>query len=484
MVTLVGQGGRMVLQVASVAVLARLLSPADYGLLAMVTVIVGIGEIFRDFGLSSAAIQAPELSRAQRTNLFWINTGIGALLATLVAAGAGLIAALYQQPELADVARVLSVTFLLNGLATQYRADLVRGLQFGKVAAADLAAPFVALGTAVVTALAGWGYWALVAQSIVQALVLLVGYGVGARWLPGLPSRRAPMRGLLTFGWKLVGTQLIGYASNNADSFIIGLRFGPVPLGYYNRAFRLLMTPLVQLRAPTTTIALPVLAKLQDDPERFGEYVRRGQQALGYTLVAGLGLIAAAAEPVTAIFLGPQWSSVAPILRLLALAGMFQTLAYVGYWVYLARNLAGDLLRFTMVTATLRVVCVVVGSQWGIVGVAAGYATTAALEWPLSLWWLGRRAAAPSRVLIVTATRMLTVALVAAAPAVAAVRLLAGAGAPLQLLTATLATLATYALAWLLVRPVRSDIAEVVDIVRLGVRRPRGPASPVTRSAE
>jgi PST family polysaccharide transporter len=484
MVTLVGQGGRMILQVASVAVLARLLSPEDYGLLAMVTVIVGIGEIFRDFGLSSAAIQAPELSREQRSNLFWINTAIGALLATAVASGASLIAALYQEPELADVARVLSVTFLLNGLATQYRADLVRGLRFTRVAAADLAAPFVALGTAVVTAVAGWGYWALVAQSLVQSLVLLVGYVLAARWLPGLPSRRAPMRGLLTFGWKLVGTQLIGYASNNTDAFVIGLRFGPVPLGYYNRAFRLLMTPLVQLRAPTTTIALPVLSKLQNDPERFGAYVRRGQQALGYTLVAGLGFVAAAAEPVTTIFLGDRWTSVVPILRLLALAGMFQTLAYVGYWVYLARNLAGDLLRFTILTAALRVVCIVVGSHWGIVGVAAGYAATQAFEWPLSLWWLGRRAAAPTRVLIVTATRMLTVALVAAAPAVGSVRLLASAGAPLQLLGAAAATATTYALAWLLVRPVRADISEVVEIVRIGLRRPgRGPG-PVTRSAE
>ncbi|MCV2395814.1 oligosaccharide flippase family protein [Actinotalea sp. M2MS4P-6] len=189
MITLTGQGARMALQILSVAVLARLLAPEDYGLLAMVTVIVGVGEIFRDFGLSSAAIQAPDLSKAQRSNLFWINAGIGVLLAGIVIASSGLIATLYGRDELATLAKVLSVTFVFNGLATQYRADLVRGLRFAWTAAAELAAPAVALVTAVLAALAGWGYWALVAQNVAQSLTLLIGYVIGGRWLPGLPRR-------------------------------------------------------------------------------------------------------------------------------------------------------------------------------------------------------------------------------------------------------------------------------------------------------
>ncbi|MCV2395813.1 oligosaccharide flippase family protein [Actinotalea sp. M2MS4P-6] len=279
------------------------------------------------------------------------------------------------------------------------------------------------------------------------------------------------MRGLLSFGWKLVGTQLIGYASNNTDALVIGMRFGAGPLGYYNRAFRLLMTPLIQLRAPTTTIALPVLSRLQGEPKRFGDYVIRGQQALGYTLVAGLGLVAAAAEPITAIFLGDQWLSVVPILRFLALAGMFQTLAYVGYWVYLARDLTTDLLHYTLVSAGVRITCILVGSTWGVVGVAAGYALAPALTWPLSLWWLSRRAALPARDLIVGALRMLSVAAAAAVPTALLVVLLEDAPSVLTLAAATLTTAAVYGLAWLVVPRVRADLRGVIDVVRLGARR-------------
>lgn len=471
MVTLAGQGGRMVLQIVSVAVLARLLAPEDYGLLAMVVVIVGVGEIFRDFGLSSAAIQAPTLSRDQRSNLFWINTGIGVLLAVIVLSAASLIATLYHREELVGVARALSVTFVLNGLATQFRADLVRSLRFGRVAAAELTAPAVALSTAVVTAMAGWGYWALVAQNIAQSVTLLTAFAIASRWVPGRPRRGVPMRGLLSFGWKLVGTQLIGYASNNVDTLIIGLRFGAGPLGYYNRAFRLLMSPLTQLRAPTTTIALPVLARLQDDEDRFSAYLLRGQQALGYTLVAGLGVVAATAEPITTIFLGDRWLAVAPLLRFLALAGMFQTLAYVGYWVYLARDLTGDLFRYTLVSSAVRITCIAVGSQWGVVGVAAGYALAPALTWPLSLWWLSRRSAVPVRGLIIGALRMLTCALVAAIPSVALVAVLAPSGAVVRLASAVASSVAVYALAALLVPTVRRDLHGVGEMVRMGARR-------------
>ncbi|MCU1431154.1 MAG: lipopolysaccharide biosynthesis protein, partial [Actinotalea sp.] len=416
-VTLTGQVSRMVIQLAAVAVLARLLGPEDYGLIAMVVVVVGIGEIFRDFGLSSAAIQAPELSRTQRDNLVWVNTAIGLTLAAIVYLCAGLIAEAYDRPELIAVTQALAGTFVLNGIATQYRADLVRRLLLSRLAVVEIAAALAALVVAVLLAASGAGYWALVAQTLVQAATLLISMMVAARWLPRLP-RRAPMGGLLRFGGRLVGTQLIGYASNNTDALLVGLRFGAGPLGIYNRAFHLVMTPLTQLRAPSTTVALPVLSRLQADVPRYSSFVLRGQVALGYTLVAGMGLVAAAAVPVTAVLLGPDWDAVAPLLRLIAAAGAFQTLSYVGYWIYLSRNLTADLLRYTLVSSAIRVACLCVGSIWGVQGVAAGYAVAAALEWPLSIGWLSRRTEIPARGLFVGALRILvcvTVASLAAA---------------------------------------------------------------------
>ena len=389
-ITIGGQATRIVLQVGGVVVLARLLSPTDYGLIAMVTAITGIGELFRDFGLSSAAIQAKTLSVAQRSNLFWLNSAIGLLLCVLTASLAVPISHLYGQPDLVPVVHALALTFLFNGMATQFRADLTRRMAFTRLAVIDVASSAVALVAAIAMALAGAGYWALVGQQLTTALVLLIGVLIVAPWRPGLPRRGVPMRGLLSFGWNLLATQLVGYASNNVDSLTIGIRFGAVQLGLYNRAYQLLMSTLSQLRAPTTTVALPILSRLRDDPVRFAEFVRRGQLALAYGLVAGLAFVAAAAEPLTAILLGDQWLSATPLIRLLAIAGMFQTLAYVGYWVYLARGLTGVLLRYTIVSAIIKIICVVGGSHWGTVGVAAGFALAPALSWPLSLWWLSR----------------------------------------------------------------------------------------------
>ena len=464
--TLSAQALRVLVQLVSVVVLARLLTPHDYGLVAMVLAIIGVGEIFRDFGLSSAAVQAPSLSVAQRTTLFWVNSAIGAALALLVVLLAPLLAAFYGEPQLEGIARMLAPVFLANGLATQYRASLVRDLRFRALAVADIASAVLGLGSAIAAAVAGLGFGALVLQQLVQAVALLIILAVAARWLPGVPRPGTPVRGLLGFGGALVGSQLVGYVANNVDSVIIGLRFGAGPLGIYSRAFQLLMTPLNQVRSPLTSVALPVLSRLADDASRFERYVSLGQRALGYTLVAGLGLVAAAAEPLTEVLLGPQWLNAAPVLRLLAVAGVFQTLAFVGYWVYLARGLTTTLLHYSIASAVIRVSCVLVGSLGGIVGVALGYAIAPAVSWPLSLWWLSRRSGLPVARLYAGAGRILASVAVAGVGAWAGCLVAASAGPVIQLIVAPLALLFGYGLLALL-PPIRRDLVSVFGLVRL-----------------
>ncbi len=474
-VTLGAQGGRMIVQVTSVVVLARLLTPHDYGLIAMVVVIIGVGELLRDFGLSSAAIQSPELSVPQRDNLFWINSGIGVVLAVIVYLGAGILDLVYRQAELIPIAHALCLTFLINGLATQYRADLVRRLKFTRLALADILAPAIALVLAITAGLLGWGYWALVIQQLTQAVVLLVVVAVSAGWLPRAPHRHTELGPLLRFGSNLMATQLVGYVSNNVDSVVIGVRFGAVPLGFYTRAFQLLMTPLNQVRIPLTTVALPVLSRIGSDIRRFGDYIVQGQLVLGYTLVAGLGIAVGGAEPITEIFLGHKWISVAPLLALLAAAGIFQTLAFVGYWVYVSQALTSQLLRYTLLSSAIKVVCILGGSYWGVVGVAAGYALAPALSWPISFWWLSRHAELPLRRLYAGAGRILALVTIAASAAGAVAFWLRGGGAWLQLGGVIIAVVVAYVLAAAMLRPIRRDAMVVLRIIRMvRARRSRG----------
>ena len=447
-------------------ILARLLSPTDYGLMALGLVMVGVGEIFRDFGLSTAAIQAPALSTVQRDQLLWMNVAIGVGLAVLAFFGAPLFAGLFHQPALAPLARALAATFVVNGVAAQYRASLNRHMRFGPLAASDFLGQAVGLLVAVPFALLGAGRWALVAQQLASVSTVLAALMLFSRWLPRLPRRDVDLTPFLRFGWHLMGTQLVGYLSNNLDSITIGLRYGPASLGIYNRAFQLLMNPLNQIRTPTTTVALPVLSRLQPDTGRAGAYITRGQIALGYTIVPVLAVAVGGARPMVDVFLGQKWAGVAPIFALLAVAGIAQTLAYVGYWVYLSRGLTKDLLRYTMVTFWIKAACIGIGSAWGVVGVAAGYALAHCLEWPLSLWWLSRRTVIPVRDLRLGASRILAIGAVAAAVSVLVDALLSGASPIVILVVAVAAVIGVYAMAAVLIRRVRADVLDVLDILR------------------
>lgn len=414
---LTGQGMRILLQFAGVVILARLLSPHDYGLLAIVVVIIGVGEIFRDFGLSSAAVRAPELTSEQGTNLFWINTGIGVVLGGALFAAAAPLAAVYGQVEVRPIAQAMAIIFVLNGLATQFRAHLMRGLRFRWLAIVDVLAAALALGVAIGGALLGWEYWALVAQQITQALVILMGAVLGARWRPGKPRRDVSVRSFLRFGGNLVLSQVVNYGTNNVDTALVGYAYGAAPLGLYNRAYQLVVTPLSQIQSPVTSVAIPILSTIQDDQKRFSAYLVRGQFALGYPISLALGVVVVAAEPITELMLGEKWLAAVPLLQLFAVAGVARNLAFVGYWVYVVRGLSGSLFRYSLVTGGIRVLCVVAGLHWGVVGVAAGLALAPWIAWPISLLWLSRVTTVPTRALYSGALRIISVATLSAGTA-------------------------------------------------------------------
>ncbi|MCL2422386.1 MAG: lipopolysaccharide biosynthesis protein [Micrococcales bacterium] len=461
---------RVGLQVVTVVVLGRLLSPAEYGLIAMVLAVIGVGELLRDSGLGSAAIAAATLSVRQRSNLFWSNTVLGLSVALVVAAGAPLVAMAYGQPKLTAITQILAVTFWLNAMMTQYRASLLRAMRFAAVAAIDVVAPASALVVAVVAAAAGAGYWALVAQQLTQSVVALVAFAVTGRWLPSARWHRGQqMRQFYTFGIFLLGSQLVGYVANNIDAFIIGRRFGAADTGLYNRAFQLLMNPLNQVRTPSTTVALPVLSRAGRTAQ-FDRIVRAGQLVLGYPVAVALAIVVGTAYPLVAVMLGGQWTGVPPVLRFLAVAGVMQTMAYVGYWVYLSRSLTRQLMAYTTVTAVLKITLILVGSTWGPVGVAGGYALAATLEWPLSLWWLSRITAIPTRALYGGAGRILSVGTVTGAAATGAVWLVGSWPSLLQVLVGALAGVGAAAVTTLVPR-VRRDLDELVHALRAALSR-------------
>jgi PST family polysaccharide transporter len=409
LITISGQVVRLVIQILGIVLLARLLSPSDFGLLAMVIAIIGVGEVVRDFGLSSAAVQATSLSKEQRDNLFWINAGIGLGFASVVVLVSGLIADFYSDSRLQPIALVLSTTFIFNGLSTQFRAHLNRQMKFGSLAFVETASAAIGLAVGVAAAFQGAGYWALVLQQAIGPVVGLVAVVALARWWPGPPHRHSEMTKLLRFGSNLVGVQLLNYASRNIDSIVVGVAFGPSALGFYDRAFQLLMLPLNQMQAPATKVALPTLAKLQTDPTRFASFLTRGQLALMHVIVVAFAFSAAQASPLILLVLGSQWLQSVPIFQVLAVAGVAQAASYATYWAFLSLGLTGSNLRLELVSRPLVIALIFVGSFWGVLGVAAGFALGQLILWPFGLWWISRQTAAvPSRTMFSNGLRAIT----------------------------------------------------------------------------
>ncbi len=402
---MLGQVIRIALQLLSVVVLARFLDPRDYGIVAMVTAVIGIADVVRDFGLSSAAVQAASLSKAERDQLFWTNTGLGALLTGLCCLCAPLLAALYGDQSIVAVTIALSGTFLVNGMASQYRASLMRSLQFGRVATADVLAAAVGLAAAVVYAILSPTYWAIVVQQTSVAVVgLLVVVGF-ARWLPGRPRKAVPLRRFYRYGGNLSAAQLMVYLTSNLDSVLLGVMAGPTVLGQYNRAFQLFMLPLRQISAPATRVALPVLSRLQHDAKRFDEFLLRGQAVVVHVVVFALMFAGAFADSLIPLVLGPGWEGVIPIFQILTFAGIAQVAGYASYWVFLARGLTGSNLRFSLATRPFFIAAIVVGSFYGAAGTAVGVAAGTALAWVAGLAWVSRVAEAPGIQMFINAAR-------------------------------------------------------------------------------
>lgn len=471
---LAGQLAKVTVQVASIVVLARLIAPEDFGLVLMVVAVVGIGDVLRDLGLSMGSIQARSLSEAQRDNLFWINSGIGLLLTLIVFASSWPLAAAYGEPRLVPITQALSVTFLANGVASQYRAQLNRQLRFRALVAVDVSGQAAGFLVALALALGGFGYWALVGQQIGQVLLLVVTLVVLGRWWPGLPQRRAGVQDILAFGWPLTGTHLLGYLSRNVDSLVVGLRFGPDVLGVYSKAFQLLMMPLNQINAPATMVALPVLARCQDDPAEFRRFLLGGQRILMTLTSAVLAVGIATAEPLVDIVLGAAWAGAAPLFQILGVGGLFQVAAYATYWAFLGLGLTKSNLRFALVSRPVMVGLILAGSLFGVTGVAVSYSVGVGLVWLWGLWWLRSHPSVPVRGMLLNGVRSVIVSALAAAAGWAAVELTAGWSALASLSLGTAATVAALAATAVVVRPYGADVCAALVAARAGARRAGG----------
>lgn len=470
-VTLASQGIRLLLMMSSTVVLARLLLPSDYGLIAMVLVVVGVADIFRDFGLSMAALRAKELTQAQQSNLFWINSAVGLVLTGLIYVAAEPIASFYDEPRLVSIVHWVSLLYVLGGLSTQFRVSINRELRFTMLAACDLVPIVVGFVVALWMALEGFGLWALVAQQLAVAVASLAMVVVGARWRPGMPSRHAGMAPLMRFGMSFAASQLLSYGTRNVDSIAVGRAYGPHQLGSYDRAYQLMMLPLNQVNAPLTRVAVPVLSRMIDDRERYGSYLRQAQLVACYLTASLFMVVAGVAPQAVQLLMGDGWGLAGEVLRVLAIGGVFRSIEQISYWMYMSQGLATQQLRFYLVAQPLIVVVMLAGLPWGPVGVAAGHSIGYALFWAGSLLWAGHVSDIDVKPLMWDAARAILIFGTPGGLAAFIVVNIVPGPVVVTLAAAGLAALGWYAVAWKIMRPVRRDLDVLMRFGRAALRR-------------
>jgi PST family polysaccharide transporter len=383
---------RVLAQMATLVVLARLLPPSAFGLLAMVAAIGAILELVKEFGLSAATIQKQDISHAQVSTLFWINAGVGMALGGGLFLAAPLLARFYGQPELDGVARWLALGFVLSGLTVQHWALLRRQMRFGTIAGIETTADLVSFGAAIALAIAGAGYWALVVQRLLAPGLLLVASWSICRWRPAPPARTAGVAPLLGFGASVTGAQLSVAFARSLDQILIGWLWGPVVLGFYERTTRLLLVPINTINAPVYATAMPALSRLLDQPARYRSMFSQVMQKLGLLTMPAFALAAVTADWVVDILFGPSWRQATPLVALFSVSATFLPVLMAVSLLYLSQARTAELLRAMLIDSAIAIASILVGLQWGVVGVAASLAVVGLLvRTPLAFWLAARR---------------------------------------------------------------------------------------------
>lgn len=381
------KGVTIVLHFAFTFLMARLLTPEDFGIVAMVLAITVFAEVFKDAGLSAAAIQRKALTTAQQSNLFWLNISVGIILTGLIAAAAQPIAWFYDKEELIPVTLALSLSFFLTSASEQHRARLMRDMRFKPVAAAAVAGMFFRLIVGVYMASAGYGYWAIIWATLAGLLVTSAILILSADVRIMFPKTGTDTMSFVSFGARVMVFNGANFFHKNLDKILIGRLLGADALGHYQNAYALAMYPITAIRS-ALNVAFPVLSRLQDDPVQYKLYFLNIVKIISNLSVIPLMFGVIWGEQLVNLFLGPGWEKAAELFVILCIAGLVHPAGTMREVVLLSLGKDKKYARWGIFNSLAMAAAFVVGIGWGAYGVAWAYVIgTYTILYP-SLWYV------------------------------------------------------------------------------------------------
>lgn len=381
------QAGRQLVVLAANVVLARLLTPGDFGVIATAIIFSNFAFVIAEQGFSLALVQREEVTEAHLSSTFWVNLATGAALCALFAGLAPLAGRVYADPRLVPVMRLISSMFLVYPLGMIHKAVLTRRLEFRTLAVVEVLSAWAGGVCAVSLAWAGAGVFSIALQFVIEFVVSAAALWILCEWRPRLMFSAKAVGDLTNFSVNLLATSVFSYWVRNIDNLLIGLSLGAFQLGLYSRAYAVMLFPLSRVTWVFSRVMIRSFAIIREDPPRVRELFLKLTRTVSLITVPMMLGVVATAEPFVACVFGRQWMGMVTVLRVLAVVGMVQSVTSALSGIYLSHDKMGLNLRVSLWSNFLQVSGIVIGLRWGILGVATGYALACVASEPFDAFF-------------------------------------------------------------------------------------------------
>ncbi len=387
-----------VTRIVTAIVIARLVTPEEFGDAALVLMFSTLAIGLVDLSLGSALVQRRSISEADRSTAFWTSAAVGVVLALGFALLAGPISSFFDAPAIYGMLVAYSVTFVINGLSTTQATLLTRNLQFRRLEVRVIVATLISAPVGIVAAAYGAGAWAIILQALTYAGLSLPLLWVASGWRPRFVYSLASLRDLGGFGINVLGTQLLRFVKESGDTILIGRFLGASSVGIYAVAFNLTMSPLSRIVQPVHHVIFPAFSRLQHDRTALADAWLRTAVLLTSVVAPAMAGMIVVAPTFVEVVLGDRWLDAVPVIQALCVVALLTTMQQAGVVsVLLALDRSGTYLRFTFVTTAASFGAFVAGLPWGIVGVAVAYALVTIALFPAAVVIVSRALGIPAR---------------------------------------------------------------------------------------
>ena len=364
---------RLLVTFITAPILGRLLHPADFGLIATSAPIIGFVTMIQNLGLTQALIQRQTITKGQANTLFWLSLLLSLMFAVGLVVLAPFLARFFQEPRLTAVIWAGAALTVLAVVGEQPMALLTRNLRFRLLACLDILGVVVGAALGVAVAWYTGSYWALLVPLVCARILNLFVSAIAARWIPGRPLWDEASRQMIGFGAGLSMFNVLNFFARSADNLMIAKAHGAVALGFYDRAYRLMLLPLTQATWPLSRVMTPILSRLQDEPDEYRRAYLNSVSLLMLAVQPGVLCAVIFSDATVALLLGSRWTEAAPIFAWLGIAGLHQTFTSTLGWLFISQGRMRDLGIVGIVSSSSTIISFAVGLPWGPLGVAIAY---------------------------------------------------------------------------------------------------------------